>query len=193
MLQFTESQNQKFRLSESTFCYHFFRTGQNYTWYLFLFSLSVAKELLKESSNNYNCVYSYSICRCGSLTLVGSWILPCCPPCSENFQHMHTHTHKLVFFCSFYTDFQQNLWIQHDPKLRTCTIIIHPISQFCSFPVTSSPHESVIQSSQIWSKLLNSTSWIWWNRHAQMDIILPLKVPQLTYHHWFPVWPHTLY
>lgn len=28
---------------------------------------------------------------------------------------------KHVFFCSFYIAIQQNLWIQHDPKLWTCT------------------------------------------------------------------------
>lgn len=75
--------------------------------------------------------------------------------------------------------------------------IVHMISQPCSFLIISSPHESVTQFGHIWSKLLNSTSWIWWNRYVQwyilctaICIILLLKVPQLSYHHGCPVWPH---
>ena len=87
---------------------------------------------------------------------------------------------KYVFFCSFYMDIQQNLRIQHDPKLWTCTTDCSHDFSTLFFSICFQP---TWICNSVWpykSKLLNSTSWIWWNQYVQLGIILLLKVPQLS-------------
>lgn len=101
-------------------------------------------------------------------------------------RYIHIFFFLLFFLHGCSTEPMDPMW----PKAVNLHKQYFTISQLCSFLVISSPHKSVTQFSHKWNKLRNSTSWIWWNQCVQLGIILLLEVPQLSYHHGFPVWPH---